>query len=246
MTNVALYNAPNLYINGLGISFLTSTTFQVASGATRNSTNVNDIILPANVVVNTAIQGINGLDQGTIAATTIYSVYAIGDSSQNNTAGAVLSLASSSAPLLPFGYDMYRLIGHLRTDGSGNLLPGVQTGSGSTRIWTFDSRIQVVNAGSSTSYASINCSTVVPADTVGRIYLMVQYTPNAAGNTVNIRRNGSADANGSTILSGVVASVAQWFSPMWIPLPSSAIFNYKVSSASDSVTMYIVAYEDQL
>src|SRR5258708_33714271 len=70
------------------------------------------------LLINSAVNGVNGLDTGTIAASTQYAVYLIGDSRNYNNAAAVISLTSNYPdPLMPSGYDSYRLIGFMATDG---------------------------------------------------------------------------------------------------------------------------------
>ena len=243
--NVPIENAGLYYLNGMELVYATTTTLTVLEGACRDSTNVNDIIAPSNITINTAVQGINGLDQGTLAASTGYSVFAMGDSTMNNPAGAVLSLGTSAPTAFPHGYDMYRLIGHQLTDGSAHLLPGIQTGRGQARIWTFDTLISLVAAGAATSFTSVPCGAFIPAGTAGRVFLQVNLTPAAAGHTVNLRRLGSSDATGSAYLSGQVASVVA-DSQMEVPVDSTANFQYKVSNGSDAVTILLSAYEDQL
>lgn len=242
--NVPIQNAGLLYINGLRMAYATTTTMTVAAGACRDSTNVNDIVLANAVTINAATQGINGLDQGTLAANKIYSVFAMGDSTNTNAGGAVLSLGVDAPTAIPYGYDMYRLIGHMLTDGSSHLLPGFQTGDDQTRIWTFDTLISLATAAV-TTFTSVDCSDFVPAGNVGRLFLQANLTPNVAGHTVNVRRTGSSDATGSAYLSGQVASVAA-SGMLIVPADADATFEYKVSNASNVVALLLSAYEDQL
>jgi hypothetical protein len=89
MTNIVtgfpMVNAGSLYINGLGIAPGT-TTLKVAlsSGAARDSTNQDDIVLAADVSINFGVNGANGLDTGSIAASTFYYVYVIASSLSAN------------------------------------------------------------------------------------------------------------------------------------------------------------------
>ena len=89
MTNIVvgfpMVNAGSLYINGLGIAPGASTLkVAVAAGAARDSTNQDDIVLPAAASINFSVTGANGLDTGTIAASTFYYVYVIGSSLSAN------------------------------------------------------------------------------------------------------------------------------------------------------------------
>lgn len=78
--NYPMVNLGDLYVQGGRLSYASTTTFTVAAGQFRDSTNINDIVLPAAATVNIAVTGINGLDTGTIAASSVYYVYAIGSS----------------------------------------------------------------------------------------------------------------------------------------------------------------------
>src|SRR5208283_4100787 len=77
-------NAGLLYVNGLDVSWVSTTALSVAAGAARDSSNVNDIVSPTAVSISSAINGAGGLDTGTIAASTFYAVYIIGSSLSAN------------------------------------------------------------------------------------------------------------------------------------------------------------------
>lgn len=93
--NTAIWNLGDLYLQGMRLTYATTTTFTVAQGQARDSTNLNDIVLslpPQNdgtpiltpFTLNGAANGAGGLDQGALAASTLYYVFAIA-SSMNST-----------------------------------------------------------------------------------------------------------------------------------------------------------------
>lgn len=82
--------------------------------ASANSMGVSSV----NVTINSAASGANGLDTGTSAANTWYSVWVIYNPTTSTTAG--LLSASASAPTLPAGYTFYSRFGWVRTDGTVN------------------------------------------------------------------------------------------------------------------------------
>lgn len=89
MPNIVVGNpiafAPNLYIDGLGISpGATTLLLTVGTGAARDSTNQDDIIVSTALTINGAANGANGLDTGALAANTFYYVYVIGSSLSAN------------------------------------------------------------------------------------------------------------------------------------------------------------------
>lgn len=77
---------------------------------------------------NLGLRGENGLDDGTVAANTWYSVWVIHNSSSSVTSGLLSALAEN--PECPDGFDFKRRIGWVRTDGTPNAhaLGGTQNG----------------------------------------------------------------------------------------------------------------------
>ena len=61
------------------------------------------------------------MDIGTLANSTFYAVYAIGDSYGVNEGSALIS-ANLTQPLLPADYDMYFRIGFVKTSGAAAIL----------------------------------------------------------------------------------------------------------------------------
>jgi hypothetical protein len=243
MTNYAQVNAGLLYITGLKLSYSSTTAVGVTAGQCRNSTNVNDIVVSSALTIDGANNGANGLDQGALANSTLYSIYAIGDSTQNNDPAGILS-TDASTPLLPYGYDMFRLIGHMKTDGSADVLPFVQTGDGATRRITYDTLIQVLNAGNATFFTNVDCSASVPA-TAKAVVLQAAYTPATAGtNQLKLRCDGSSSTNGSVQANGTVNSVVAQ-SQLFVPV-AAGIFEYLVTNASDAATINLSSYDDEL
>lgn len=90
------------------------------SGATKKIKNVSTSI-------NTGGYGVGGLDTGTIAADTWYSVWIIYNPASDVVAG--LLSASATAPTLPNGYTYYSRFGWVRTNGSGYLYRTIQYGN---------------------------------------------------------------------------------------------------------------------
>lgn len=212
MTNPTypITNLGYLDIQGGRLTYATSTTFTVASGQFRDSTNINDIVLSSAVTVTVpstsavTTTGLNGLDTGTLgtagtATNTIYYVYVVASSTNGSTtsaasagglatsytmtdpasgetstisignsylpAGAMIS-KSSTGPLLPAGYDMYRRIGFVRINGSSatpsviTIEPFIQTGYGKNRTMRYQTPVAVGAGGpgatgSSQTYVTI-------------------------------------------------------------------------------------------
>jgi len=80
--------------------------------------------LSANLIVDITVTGANGLDTGSEANSTFYSVWVI----YNGITVASLLSTSFTAPTMPSGYTYKRFVGAVRNDGSGNFLDFIQRG----------------------------------------------------------------------------------------------------------------------
>ncbi len=218
-------NAGAYYISGLYLTWLTTTTLSISNGSARDSTNQTDLIFsptlvttsvpytttPSTLVLTTTVKGALGLDTGTLAANTMYYIYLVGDSLGNNNTTAVFS-ASFTQPTLPFGYDSWRRIGAVVTDGASHFLPFSQEqpgGQPGRRMW-YATPISVLAATAGAAFASIALSAAVPA-ILTEVTLQADLLPNAAANFVELRPTnaiaGSGAAAGNVKMSGDVAAV---------------------------------------
>src|SRR5271166_3374895 len=98
--NQQIVFSPNLYANQMVLAYGSATTLTVTAGQVRDSLNVADLITTATLTINCALNGYNGLDTGALANSTMYYLFAIGDSSLTHPTGFIVSL-SSTTPLLP-------------------------------------------------------------------------------------------------------------------------------------------------
>lgn len=221
-------NQPFLYVNGLNVSnnvTTPNTKVNVATGQCRDSSDSIDIVISSALVINAAANGaVNRLDTGTFTASKVYAVYVIADSTGKLTSGGLLSLASSTYPTMPFGYDSYRKIGYAVTDSSTHFLSAYVAGNGNYRKFVYDSpQATSVTAGTSSSYAAIDLSTLIAPVNQTPVLLRANWTANAAADTFNMTAgNGTGDqwsmiapvAGGTahtvgfgTVLSQLVATV---------------------------------------
>ncbi len=257
-------NARQYYVNGLKLTWLSTTTMSVSAGRCSDSTNVNDISvgLPLNVAatqtgelpvdagtgavtISTAASGAGGLDTGTIANSTFYAVYAIGDSFGVEPGSALIS-ANLSAPLLPAGYNMSFRLGYIKTDGSAHILEFRQDGCGLDRWMWYDAPIATgVTNGSSATYASVDCSASLPAATPTMVNFYCVFTPTGADDTLVLVPGTSTSTLGYATLSGSAAGVAKTgnlICPTDSPLTDAV--DYKVTGSA--VAISVSAYLDQL
>jgi hypothetical protein len=234
----------------------------VTAGRCSNGTNVNDISigLPLNVAatqtgelpvaagtgtvtISTAVNGVAGLDTGTIAINTFYAVYAIGDSFGIEPGSACLS-ANLTSPLLPAGYNMSFRIGFIKTDGSALILPFRQDGCGLDRWMFYDAPIATdVTAGASATYAAVNCSASLPAATPTLVNFFCVFTPTGTNDRLVLAPGTSTSTLGYATLSGTGAAVTgNLICPTDAPVTDA--IDYKVTGTA--VAIDVSGYMDQL
>lgn len=256
-----IVNQPFLYMNGLLLSndaTTPNTKLDVAAGIARDSNNIIDMNignylgvnpgLAANTatVINFAVNGINGLDTGAIAASTFYYIFIIADSANNHQPAALASL-SATAPTMPFGYDSLRLIGCCLTDGSSHILKYYASGTGSGKYFQWDAPIAVTvtASGTSATYSAMDLSVGVPVNNYGRVSIKYKWTNNAAADALNFTPAG-ATGDFETVL-GIVAGVAQEDNFVALPLTVAAVpkLSYKTSAGTLN-NVWVQAFDMQL
>lgn len=196
------------YCNGLGISsHATTTKLNVATGGMLDSTGTYQIGLDTAVVIDATTNGLNGLDTGSLAASTVYAVWLIADPVDLSTSGCMVSL-SSTQPLMPFGYSAFALIGYVTTSSGAVFLKGYWSAGNSTaRQFTYDAPILALNGGASATYAGVALTTFVPAVEGTRVTLFSNFTANAAADIENLQGyNSTGDA--VTIIAPVAGATA--------------------------------------
>jgi hypothetical protein len=265
--NDPIYSLPHLYISGLNISIASTTVLAIAPGQARDGNdnidmpvsfpnlqgNTNPAVLFQNyqqpLFVSSAVNGVNGLDSGTIAASTQYAIYLIGDSRGNNNVAGLLSLTSNAFPLIPYGYDSYRLLGFIETDSSNHFVYAtheVQSMSGALAYYVSPPS-SVLSGGNATTFTGVDCNTPVPAGTLPNVILelLVTFIPAAANDVVQFRPTGSSATTGVPTIVGAVAGVAQtqYFQIIaGVNGSSHTSFDYLVTSSSDAVSVSVVGW----
>ncbi len=265
--NEAIYGLPHLYVSGLQLSAASTTVMAVAPGAARDSNNNIDMVVGLNnyfevdvpavqfldyqpgLLINSAVNGVNGLDTGTIAASTQYAVYLIGDSRHYKNTAAVISLTSNPAPLLPSGYDSYRLIGFWQTDSSSHWVYATHKPQNIAGLLTYFNvpALSVLSGGNATSFTVIDLTTnaAVPTTTLPNVIvvLLVTFTPAAAGDVVTFRPTGQTTGSYWTI-TGVTAGIAQsQYLTMFAGVGSSKPeIDYLVTASGDAVSVSVIEW----
>lgn len=234
-----IINLGNLYVNNLQISWASTTTLSMAAGQCRDSTDSVDLTLSATTTINGAVNGLNGLDTGSLANATWYYVYVIGSSLNLETTGTILS--TSSTPLLPSGYDCYRRIGWALTDGSAHFLAYNVYGNSNERIYMWDAIVTELSAAGNTSYTDVDmASSVAPSSTL--VHLNWKLVPATAGNITLLRKNGSSSTTNPQLTGSVSAQPNAGY--IMMNTDSSQVIEYKTASGSDALTLYVIGFTD--
>ena len=110
-------SASNLKASATGTN--ATVTVTADSVCVKNLSNQQMVLNAVSLSINSAGAGANGLDTGTLAANTWYSVWVI----WNGATAAGLLSASATAPTMPAGYTHKARIGWIRTDGTANKYP---------------------------------------------------------------------------------------------------------------------------
>lgn len=267
--NYPLIDVPFLYKYGLRIqnsTVDTATKLSVLSGFCRDYKNNIDIdlgdnnpnfegsITSAPIRIDNTTNGPGGLPQGeTVTANTMYAIYIVADSRDYLPISALatnsFNVYATPGPSMPAGYDSWRFIGFWGTDSSSHWQTGYYFGLGSDLTFFYDTaQATPITAGSSSTYANVDLSGLVPLLANMPVSLYTVFTPAVAGDTLSLRAGNSLSTTGQSIITGQVSSInvtsintvlAQnvFIAP---PLPSPVI-QYKVSGA-DTVAIYVSGF----
>ncbi len=251
-----IVNYPFLYINGAKITYASGTTLTVTPGLVRSSNNMVDMnignflsqttpgVAPANVTINAAVVGFNGIDTGALANNTFYYVYVIADSTGFHPTGALLS-TSATAPLMPFGYDSFRRVGQVLTGGSATILLFTVSGNYYNRRYQYDAPIVVVSALGSATAVLVSLNAAVPVGSGrGTVHFNATYTPATAANSFSLRPTGGTGY--PVVVSGPVVSQALKVAPfsMNAQISTATNIDWITTSGSDVLTLNVVGYDD--
>lgn len=257
LPNQAIYNQPSLYINGGHCQWLTNTTLSVGPGQMRDSTNMDDINLTATATINAAVNGVNGLDVGALAASSLYAIYVIASSKAGDStsdfyiAPAALLSLNFTSPVLPFGYDMFRRVGSVRTSAGSVLLDFTQRGTAGARDTYYGANIaSPLAAGNATVMTAINLTgtNLVPL-TSSQVYITGILTADAGGTrTAAFASQDSSSAAGQIFMTSPASTV--FTTSLKVPCSTTAgglvEINYLVSNAAASLAVNVAGYIDQL
>ncbi len=199
--------------------------------------------------VDLGTTGKDGLDTGTVAASTHYSVWVIGDSAEVN-AEATLAVVDGDVPALPTGYDRKRLRGHVLTDASANIHDFIAMGGNGVRtvMYTYGLSDAEVFAAQDVNTFMTAVVSQVP---VTAKYAELQVMADAGdGDYFEVRATGSGLANGNgrrfrtpgTSDGGKAEQVAVWKQP----LNASQQFDWRKNDATGNADMHCWGYGEDI
>lgn len=256
-----IYNLPIQYKQGGVITSDGSTAVLSISAVLCRSSqddldiNVGDYFGAASATsVNGAVNGLNGLDTGNLAASTVYAVYAVADSSGYNPSGYLLSLSATSPVLpsgnFPSGYSSFARIGWAVTNSSTHFSKLYISGNGNNVTYTYDVPVKVLNAGVATTQTAIDLSAVVPPVAGIPLDVYVNLLPGSggAGDSAAICYSGATLSSSTDIIIGQVQAVniAQQIQVPAALISGKAKIDYAVSNARSAVSVWVTGFTDIL
>jgi len=190
------------WFKSLVITVTSSTALTVAADLVAMTNASGATIAKAlSATLGTGSAGLNGLDTGSVAASTWYAVFAV---SNGTTTGAVLS-TSGSAPnaSITATYPYYSRIGWVRTNGSSNLIGTIQKGRSAQYVvgGANVGNLPIIASGtagstSTPTWVSVSLTGVVPT-TAAKLDFAVSYN-GASSQVFIIAPNNSYGAYVST------------------------------------------------
>ncbi len=165
------------FVQGLKVEYVSTTTLRITPGKCRSDDDTFDMVLGSNRDAVITSSGAGGLDTGSEGSSTPYYLWLIYDST-GETYAAMLS-TSATSPTLPGTYDKKRLVGFDFNDSSSNFLDFKMTGDGRIRYVQYNEyrhdNFRVLDGGSATSWAAVDCSDVIPENACAANFLVQSY-----------------------------------------------------------------------
>ncbi len=107
------------YLDGMTLEWNSVTQVQIAAGTCRDSTDAFDLTLASATTITVTSTGAGGRQTGTSDTTsTWWKCLVIGDTTESNATTTLL--VPQLTAFSQTGYDVFRLIGHVRNNGAGN------------------------------------------------------------------------------------------------------------------------------
>ncbi|WP_414884607.1 hypothetical protein [Pseudomonas sp. IT-P171] len=218
-----------------------------------SSANLYATLRGVAVAINSAASGANGLDTGSLAASTWYSTWIIWN---GTTVSGLISL-SATAPTLPSGYTHRARTGWIRTDGTANKYPlsWIQIGRKSSYKVAAGSNVvgcPVISSGSqgnisTPTWLAVSTAAVVPPTAASIDLVMSIHAPTtSSGNAIAAPNNAhgafNSAANPPQLALGVAAAYDSSSKANFM-LESTNIY---YASNNTTAALQCVGWEDNL
>ena len=151
-------------ITGLQLSHQANILF-ITDGVCRDALDAEWIQFTGQQTLDPSVNGLGGLDAGTLQADSAYAVYAV--KSTSGTVGAILSASFDpvlNPPTWP-GSVAYRRIGSVMTDGNADVRAFTQTGTDRTRVVTYSgglSSLYALQGGAASAWTDVDLNALAP------------------------------------------------------------------------------------
>jgi hypothetical protein len=234
--------------SGLAIDTGSVSALSIAAGAIVGADNGLDAIeTTAQLNIALTTSGKNGLDTGAEAANSWYFIWLIKNPVTGEVAG-LLSL-SATAPTLPSGFTLKRLVGAARNDGSSNLVPFHQVGAS---VHYPTPQLIINTAATPTTMTALDLSALVPDGLSRRV--QVNGNLNDASNGQNASLHvGHYDLLGQTAANGVGinlcrilaeegSAVGKCAGSAEVLTDASGRFTYGTIAANQTINLYVASF----
>jgi hypothetical protein len=189
-TGSAWGNFKNLKISTTGTSAVVSVTADQIMAV--NSSGLGALLSSVSISITCSNSGVNGLDTGSLEASTWYSVWVI----YNGSTVAGLISKSTTSPTLPSGYTYSKRVGMILTDASANKYPfsTIQRGSKAAYVVKADSNMTALprpiyglsGSPSTPTWTEVALASYVPTDVAARVTILVHSAGGSSGTAATI------------------------------------------------------------
>lgn len=219
----------------------------------RDQLNTHDITgFAGGSINNLGAPGANGLDTGTVAASTWYYIFVISSSTDPVTFpdASLASLTPVTPSVLPTGYDKFRMVGMVVTDSAGTAIESYfqvfSPFSQHIRRYYWDREragtIFNLSGGRRIAFTVIPFGVMLPNIQKGVGHLTVEYTvASASGNKARFKPTGMAQVDPPHSFTEPSVSNDPLVIPVDIPWNDPA-YEYKIDNALDFVELYCTGF----
>jgi hypothetical protein len=227
---------------------------------------------PGNITINTAVIGLNGCYPNPISAVTpstgiqLVPVYAVGNSSgttdgslnSNTNVIPALVIATAATGFVPAGNDMFRQVGFVLVNTSGQLVPYAMNGNYANRTVTLQDGIEFLTggavAGPTTVPIAIGTLTspsttyYLPYGIVKNVNIGYAFTPNAAADVASLIPYGLTSGTRAPVIIKASAAVqveGNVIMAVGNDLGNAAV-NYSLTSTSDVLSLWLSGFDYNL